>query len=146
MPDAEWLKQHELYRDLTYEDIRFLGDYTVEQTFRRGAPIVEEGDSQNPGASFIKSGSAKVAIKIKNVEKVLAFFRGGDFFGEMSLVQSQLPRSASVVAVADTTVFVLTHSNYERLKRDHPSTVFRLLEIFLKVMANRLRETSKRVQ
>lgn len=145
MADADWLKQHEQWRDLNYEDTRYLGEYCVEQVYRKGQTILEEGDVNNPGAGFIKSGSVKVAIKVKNVEKVMAFFKAGDLFGEMSLVQPKEPRSASVVASADTTVLFLPVAQYERLKREHAMTVFRLLEIFLRMTGSRLRETNKRV-
>ena len=145
MANADWLKDHEQYRDLTYDDTRYLGEYGVEQIIKKGMPIIEEGDTLNPGAGFIKSGSAKVAMKVKNVEKVLAFFRAGDFFGEMTLVQPTQPRSATIVAAADTTILTLPYAQYERLKREKPMSVFRLLEIFLRITGSRLRETNKRI-
>jgi len=60
---------------------------------------------------FVLSGSIVVSKKIRGkVEKVLAHFKEGDFFGELALVDES-PRSATVQAEKQATLLVLEKDN-----------------------------------
>ena len=144
MPDADWLKEHKEFQGLTFEDTRNLGAFCIEQTFPKDALIVEQG-TVTPGGGFIRSGSARVTVRIKGADKALNFLRVGEFYGEMSLMEPEIERSASLVAAAPTTVLSLPYAQYLKLKREHPTTVFRLLEIFLRITGRRLRDATKRI-
>ena len=144
MAHAKWLKDHETYRGLSHEDASNLGEFCADQEFGRGDALIEEGDSSRSGTFFLKSGTAKVVTGSGTHEKVLRLHRPGDFFGEMAMIDSSQKRSASVIATTPCATLYLSQPQYERLKRTHPTTVFRLHEIFLKAMAARLREKSKK--
>lgn len=75
-------------------------------------------------------------------EKCLAELRTGDMFGEMALVNKE-PRSATVTAVNDSRLFVLTESTFERLMSKR--VAIRVLFNIIKTLSHRLREANKRL-
>jgi CRP-like cAMP-binding protein len=85
-----------------------------------GQVIVKEGD---PGDSMflIKSGEVKVQtvneITKKTVE--LAKLKGGDFFGEVSLVKNK-PRTATIVAETEVEIMELTRADFQAIAKSHP--------------------------
>lgn len=98
-----------------------------------GTVIAQEGE---PGAGLfvIDSGSADVTIGGRKVNHLEA----GEFFGEMALLDGG-PRTATVTAKTDITLFVLTEWVYRGLLSEHPSIAIRTLE----AMAGRLRGATK---
>ncbi|MBX3176936.1 MAG: cyclic nucleotide-binding domain-containing protein [Candidatus Hydrogenedentes bacterium] len=75
-------------------------------------------------------------------EKCLAELRTGDMFGEMALVNKE-PRSATVTAINDSRLFVLTESTFERLMSKR--VAIRVLFNIIKTLSHRLREANKRL-
>ncbi len=70
-------------------------------------------------------------------DTVLAEFEAGDYFGEMSLLLEDTPRTADVVATDDSNCLVITQWDLRALIKSHP-------EIGVKMMAElakRLRDT-----
>jgi CRP-like cAMP-binding protein len=100
-------------RDRVREKFRY-------REIRRGEVIVKEGD---PGDSMflIKSGEFTVQtlneITKKPVE--LARLKGGDFFGEVSLVKNK-PRTATVVADTEAEVMELKRQDFAAIAKSHP--------------------------
>lgn len=73
--------------------------------------------------------------------KVIAELRTGDMFGEMALVNKE-PRSATVRAVNDSRLFVLTESTFERLMSKR--VAIRVLLNIIRTLSHRLKEANKR--
>eukprot|EP00931_Biecheleriopsis_adriatica_P050475 TRINITY_DN29228_c0_g2_i1.p1 TRINITY_DN29228_c0_g2~~TRINITY_DN29228_c0_g2_i1.p1 ORF type:complete len:556 (-),score=131.23 TRINITY_DN29228_c0_g2_i1:21-1688(-) len=84
---------------------------------KTGAAIITQGE---PGHDmfFIRSGN--VSVKMRDAddagskEEEIGSLRAGDHFGEVALV-TEAPRNASVCAVDDVDVFVLSRHDYQRL-------------------------------
>ena len=103
--------------------MRLRGGDEIERTFADGEYIVREGD-EGREMYVIRSGGAIVSRQ--GVGEVARLAKG-DFFGEMSVLES-LPRDASVTAVGETTVLVLgSGALLMRLRRD-PSFALELLQ------------------
>ncbi len=83
---------------------------------RRGEVIIREGDE---GTSYfvIEAGRCQVERVIGGVKVVLTELRGGDAFGEESLV-SEAKRNATVVALTDCDLLVLGKSDFDELLRE----------------------------
>ncbi|MBU1992594.1 MAG: cyclic nucleotide-binding domain-containing protein [Patescibacteria group bacterium] len=80
-----------------------------------------EGDTGN-AMYIIKNGQAAVYHEPKELgypEQIIATLKDNDFFGEMALVSSD-PRNASVKAVAQCDVFVLSKSDFDILIGENP--------------------------
>jgi rhodanese-related sulfurtransferase len=83
---------------------------------RRGETIIREGDD---GTSYyvIEGGRCQVERVIGGVKVLLAELRGGDAFGEESLV-SDAKRNAAVVAQTDCDLLVLGKKDFDELLRE----------------------------
>lgn len=71
--------------------------------------------------------------------KVIAALTTGDMFGEMALVTKE-PRSASVVALEDSHLFVLSETTFERLMTKRAA--IRILLNIIRVLSHRLKSAN----
>ena len=82
-----------------------------------GDDIVREGDIGHD-MFIVQSGQVRISKRKARGEVVLATLGKGDFFGEMSLLES-LPREATARAVGETRLLVLSRGGLLfRLRRD----------------------------
>ncbi|MCU1450968.1 MAG: uncharacterized protein JWP02_3138 [Acidimicrobiales bacterium] len=102
---------------------------TKELDFAPGQAITEEGER---GGRFyvLLDGEADVLVG----DDVVNRLKGGDSFGEVSLIDGQ-PRSATVVARTLVRTLSLSSWNFRPLLREHPS----IGEAILLEMCRRLR-------
>ncbi len=84
----------------------------------KGRAIIQQGDA--PGAMFIlEKGRARAFAQNNGAQKNLAFYRDGDFFGELSILKGT-PRSASVEAFSDCRLLALEPAAVRDLKKNYP--------------------------
>lgn len=84
-----------------------------------GEQIIDR-QSESRDVFFVVSGAVRVVIySLSGREVALDDIRAGGIFGEVAALDGN-PRSASVMAVADTVVASLTHEQFIRLVREHP--------------------------
>ena len=103
-----------------------LGGCLKSISFPKDALIVGQ-DDQGDSLYIIEKGRVKVVLYGESGrEVILAIFRDGDFFGEMSLLDGE-PRSANVMALEPTVALVLSRENFERHLAEHPGTALRVL-------------------
>ncbi len=104
------------------------------EIIRRG----EEGDA----LYLVLEGAVKVTIPEggsaeREEEFVVARLGQGSIFGELSLLDSQ-PRSATVVTLAETTLFMIRRQDFHRLLLQHEA----LLAWLLAALSRRVREST----
>jgi ATP-binding cassette subfamily B protein len=93
--------------------------------FKKGETIISEGDS--PGPMFVvESGRVRVFTKRNGRARNLAFYREGDFFGELAILKAE-PRAASAEAVSDCRLLALEPAAVRELEGQFPE-LRRLLE------------------
>ena len=73
--------------------------------------------------------------------QTFATLQGGDYFGEMSLVEPA-PRSATVTAMSATFLFRLPHDALRGLITDDPNAASILLVQIVKTLSERLRRAN----
>jgi CRP/FNR family cyclic AMP-dependent transcriptional regulator len=120
------------------EAIRYLSDLAREEYFAAGTVIIGEGE---PGTRmFFLSAGQVVVIKAHGTAQAVALVQlgPGEFFGEMSLVES-VARSASVVAVDAVTACTLKGADFHRLYQHRPAQ-------YGIVMLNLARDLSRRLR
>ena len=89
------------------------------------------------GCYRIEEGLLKVTMVSRaGNERILAFFGPGAIVGELSLIDG-LPRSASVVAVRNSTLSFLSRAAFDAFALGHPE----LYKSLVTLLATRLRET-----
>lgn len=138
---ASMLKDIPLFANLGPEDLAALE--RVVSTHRFSAKTVIFSAHEAGHTLFIiKEGRVKVsAMSQDGREVILALLKAGDFFGEMSLLDGQ-PRSATVMAIADTELLLLQRDAFLSLLERKPPFASQMLA----TMASRLRKTDRRVE
>ena len=108
--------------------------------FKPNTKVIEEGDLGDC-AYIVEAGSLEVSkTNDQNNKQVLGRLKENDIFGELGLIDG-LPRSATVTALENCTIKVLTKKAFNSLTESNPNV---LIPIF-KVLAARLRSTLKQV-
>lgn len=140
MADVDVLRSVPLFSQLGQEDaVRFSREMR-RRTYPKNSVIVFEDD---PGdAMFIVvSGQVKVVLTGEDGREVILSTLGvGDFFGEMSLIDDE-PRSAHVIAMEDSDLFVLRRDDFQRQLDANPRMAIGLLRAVVK----RLRQADHQI-
>ncbi|CAN5881059.1 hypothetical protein BH11MYX3_BH11MYX3_42420 [soil metagenome] len=137
MPTPTLLEKHPLLVHLEPEQLTRLARAGEIESYNPGEPIVAEGSLG--GALFlILSGQ----VAVHKGPQTFATLSGGEFFGEMSLVEPA-PRSASVTAMSATFLFRLPHDQLRDLISDDPSAASVLLVQVVKTLSERLRRANQ---
>lgn len=126
--DAVDLETIPLFHGLTPTEQRHLHDLLGVRTFPAGADILT---AEQPGdvAYIVLDGTVKVQVdRPDGTPVILAILRAGEVAGEMSLVD-HLGRSATVVAMDQTTVAWLTQTDFWNCLRSMPTMTFNLARI-----------------
>ena len=135
------LAQVSLFQELGPAELEEIALLCTRKKYSPATPIIMTEDEEH---SFYVISHGNVIVKAFDPtmkEKVLAYLEPGDFFGEMSAIDSE-PRSADVVA-ANEEVEVLSFSQKDFLEmlQNYPSVHLALSREFYR----RLRLTSNRL-
>jgi len=105
--------------------------------------VVKQGE---PGDAMylIMDGELRARTMSGAKETILATFGPGEFFGDMSLFDHG-PRSADVVANADSTLLKFSTAAFNRLMVEAPDLAAPFLQATAKTMAARIRADNKRL-
>jgi len=87
-------------------------------TVEKGNLIIHEGDDAGP-LYILQKGRARAFAGIDGQERNLAFYREGDFFGELSILNGS-PRAASVEAFTDCQLLSLEPKSVQNLRQRFP--------------------------
>lgn len=118
--------------------VTFLAGLALEQHHAPGAVILREGEPGN-GIYFLRAGNVRIVKAHGTISATtLAEMGPGDFFGEMSLVES-VTRSASVVVTAEATVYVLKGKDFYQLYQRRPDQYGIVMLNIARDLARRLR-------
>jgi len=124
-----------LFSGLPREDIAKILGKLEEKSFSSGATIFSQGD-QGDAFYLIQSGAVQVVLESKGVRSESIVVLGPqDWFGEMALL-SEEPRSASILAVKDTTVWRLSREDWDDLIEKHPTWLLKFCSILSKKLTS----------
>jgi CRP/FNR family cyclic AMP-dependent transcriptional regulator len=118
------------FSQLSKRHLQSLAKVSQVFDFPTGAAIVEEG-AVSSSFFVILEGQAKAVRKGRTVKRLM----GGDFFGEISLLDPG-PRTATVVAESNVRVLDLAGKDFLDVLADEPQLSIRILQ----ELAKRLRE------
>lgn len=133
-PTDNFIRRLPVMAGLDDEAAQFLQGLALEESHPAGDVIVREG-APGDRVYFVRSGRVRV-VKAPAVQ--LAEFGPGDFFGEMSLVESVV-RSASVIALEPTQVATLRGVDFYKLYRQRPDQYGIVMLNIARDLARRLR-------
>src|SRR3990170_321371 len=117
---AETIRTIPLFSGLSREDIAKILGKLEEKSFNAGTAIFSQGDSGD-SFYFIQSGAVQVVLgSAGSRRESIAVLGPQDWFGEMALLSGE-PRSATIIAVKDTTVWRLSREDWDELIEKHPT-------------------------
>ncbi len=131
------IEKVELFHGLNREEVAKIFAKGLTMNVKKGEIIFHAGTIGDQ-MYVVLGGKAGVYVG----KKVIATMRTGDMFGEMALVTNE-PRSATVIAMEDSHLFILTESTFERLMTKRVS--IRMLLNIIKTLSHRLKDTSAKL-
>jgi CRP-like cAMP-binding protein len=138
---ADSLRQCALFEGVSPAALREVARTLRRRKFRRNEVIFHQGD---PGDALhvVTTGSVKVLLpSAEGDEAIIATLRPGDFFGELSLLDSA-PRSATVVALEPSETMALPRTAFRELLDADPG----LRDALLSGLAHELRSLTRHVE
>lgn len=123
-----------LFSGCSKSELRAIERKAQEVKVPAGKVVVDEG---SVGTSFYLIEEGRVAVIRKSRRTVE--LGPGQIFGEIALLD-RLPRTASIKALTDVTLFELKQREFDAVLKESPNTTRKLLT----AMASRLREADAR--
>ncbi|NLI75467.1 MAG: cyclic nucleotide-binding domain-containing protein [Candidatus Riflebacteria bacterium] len=133
----QFLSKVSLFANLNDKTLLDLSAITVEQTIPAKTTVFKEGD---PGDAIYIVKSGKINILKRNSsgqDSVLVTLGKDSVIGDMAVIDD-MPRSASVATVQDTTFLIITKHDFRALLGSSPEVAVQIL----KLMTERLRKTN----
>ena len=112
------LEKIDIFKDLTEKEFSLIASITKKKFVKKNTLIFSKGD-ENFSMFIVKEGRVDVFILTESgKELVLSTLSGGDYFGELSLLDEE-PISANILATTDCS-FITIHKNdfYQIMKRN----------------------------
>jgi hypothetical protein len=114
-----FLKKIHLFQGLEDDELAAIAEELEEASYPEGSVIFQQG-SKADSFYLIYGGSVRIVRRQNKKEILLARLVREDYFGEMALVEKRR-RSATVVALTDTLLLVLSRQDFERLYKQKPA-------------------------
>ena len=131
------LEKSQLWSGLDRQDFKAIVKISKQQKFDGGETIVRKGE-EGAGFYLILDG----AVEIRSDGNTLSKLGPGQFFGEMSVVDTQ-PRSADVVAIEPARVLFLSAWSFKSLISERPRIAVKMLQEFVRRLRNTDRALSE---
>ena len=123
---SELLQKVALFQSVDGEELTRIASLLSPRDVPKDAHVVTQ-DEPGDALYIIAKGRMKVVLYGDNGrEVILTLLKAGDFFGEMSLLDD-LPRSANVIALADSRVLVLKRDAFVDHIKNSPTTALNVM-------------------
>lgn len=137
MDKEQALSRVGLFESMNPKHLRGIAGICTERNFKTGEYLIRQGES-GIGLFIILSGTVRIEKTDTTGATVEIAENGpGDIMGEMAVLDGA-PRSASVVATAETSCLVLASWEFNSFLKTHPEAALDILPIIVK----RFRETN----
>lgn len=134
---AELVREVELFHGLSPDDVVKIFARGMTMRVTKGEAVFYKGTVGNQ--MFVVLGGL---LGVFNGKKVIAELHTGAMFGEMALVNKE-PRSATVIAMEDSRLFVLTETTFDKLLTKR--VAIQMLLNIVRSLSHRLRDTSAKI-
>jgi CRP/FNR family cyclic AMP-dependent transcriptional regulator len=144
------LKKNFLFQDLTSWELHFVEDIVNVRTYKATEIIFKQSD-MGAGMYIITSGKVQIQAenydpKLKATQTHLITTLGPqDFFGELSLIESETRRSATSIALEDTSIIGFFKADLMEIVKRNPTIGVKILLRLSEVLGERLRQTTAKL-
>jgi hypothetical protein len=137
------LRRIKILADLKDAQLSHLSDFMELQKVPQWSVVFNQGDAGD-AMYLVLAGEMRARMMIGGKETIIATFEPGDFFGDMALFDNG-PRSADVVANADSVLLKISTVNFNRLTREAPALATPFLQATARTLSARIRADNKRL-
>jgi hypothetical protein len=141
--DPRALRRVKILGGMSEEQLERFARFMELEKIPQWAVIVKQGEDGD-SMYLILQGELRVRINVNGKETVLATLSAGEFFGDISLFDRG-PRSADVVANADSVVLKITARAVEDLSKEAPELANMFLRNIGQTLSARIRADNKRL-
>jgi len=139
--NADFLRRVPLFQGLTDPQLAEILMLGLVKDYPKDAVVFEEG-TESDRFYVIYQGAVRVSKILQQVgEEALAVLGPGDFFGEMSLIDSE-NHSARVLAHQDSQLLEIRNQDLKDLLASRPEIAIPFLWAFAWTLSRRIRETN----
>ena len=143
--DAQLLKKVALFEGLTQGQLAKVAGIARERSYEGGAFLFREGEVGHE-MFVLLSGKVRISKSVPGIgEEALAILEGGQYFGEMALIEDS-PRSADAIAHTACSVWVIERAQLDQLMFTDKDLAYVLLWTFVRTLSERLRETGDKIK
>lgn len=146
MKSVEHLKKIPLFQSIPEGELLRLDENLKAVSVKKGEIIISEGEVGDC-LYIIRRGRVKIIADVKDADEpvVLSFLGSGDYFGEMALITGE-PRSATVVAEQDCSLYEVKKKHFDNLVMNNPAISLSLTHMLSQRLnlSNKARERSER--
>lgn len=136
------LKKTQIFSEMPEDELNKLLDNGKILRYSKDQPILLEDATSGNAIYIILKGKVRVVKLGENGEEALLnILSDADFFGEMAALDG-LSRSATIIAMEDSEIFILNKEEFLALIKKFPEIAFSLL----KILAIRLRQANARIK
>ena len=137
----DFLRSVPIFNDIEESELIKIVRVGVRKKYKKGSIILLEEESG--AALFVIIGGKVKIVRTDDDgrEVILSILGENDFFGEMSILDG-LARSASVVAITKTELFMIHRRDFLKLMHDFPAVAISLL----KELTMRLRKADAQIK
>jgi len=122
-----------------------IGALVQEAHYKRNAAVFSHGEDGD-GLYLIMHGAVRISRSVSGMgEEALAVLKPGMYFGEMSIVDDDHPRSADAIAHEDTRLLRLPKDDLRDLMFVDRELAYELLWRFVRTLSTRLRDSNDRL-
>lgn len=144
------LKQTYVFASLSRKELRFVQETVHVRTFKAGEAVFRQGEV-GVGMYILLKGALDIFIDhpveedLPPSSHLVTRLKGGDFLGELSLVESNSRRTATAIAAEESELIGFFKPDLLEILERQPATGVKILMRLSEVLGRRLKETTLKV-
>jgi len=139
------LRKVSLFEGLLPLHLKRIGALCQEVELNPTEPVFNHGDPGD-GLYLILEGAVRISRSVSGIgEEALAVLKPGMYFGEMSIVDDEMPRSADAIAHERTRLLKLPKDDLRDLMFVDRELAYELLWRFVRTLSGRLRDSNDKL-
>ena len=132
-----------LLANFSANELQLLSSFGDSRAYEPDEVLIHQGDD-NDHLYLLLKGKLEVLQDMDGVNKRVAILEGGDSLGEVSVFDPG-PASATVRAMDEAEVWLITKDSLDRLHSANPKVAYRLLSRITTCLSKRLRQMNDKV-
>jgi CRP-like cAMP-binding protein len=139
------LRKVSLFDGLLPLHLKRIGALCQEVELKPTEAVFNHGDPGD-GLYLILEGAVRISRRVSGIgEEALAILKPGMYFGEMSIVDDEMPRSADAIAHERTRLLKLPKDDLRDLMFVDRELAYELLWRFVRTLSGRLRDSNDKL-